>query len=153
MGAGRALMTARLCFAWSVAGCAFFRSWLVEENRFAFHFSPQSVASFAANALVSTCQRESGTPLVIETRWLPLRGVVTIGAGSNTAGIGKLRPVNVVVALFTFGGSRFEIHVHHAGFKIRWLMTIDAGCTPMCAHQSEAGLRVIKFLQIFPGQG
>jgi hypothetical protein len=42
-------------FAGPVTGCAFFRSWLVEENRLAFHFSPQSVTSFAANALVSPC--------------------------------------------------------------------------------------------------
>ena len=68
---------------------------------------------------------------MIEKRWLPLRSVVAIGAGSNTAGIGKLRPVNVLVALFAFARSRLEIHIHHARFKVWRFMTVDACCAPM----------------------
>lgn len=85
----------------SVAGGAFLRSRLVEEDGFAFHGTRQLVASFAANVLVCALQREIGPLVMVKQRGLPLCAVVALGAGCEFA-LSELPAVDILVTLLTF---------------------------------------------------
>jgi len=99
---------------------------------------------------MSSCQGEAGTPLVVEERWLPLGRVVALGTRRDAVSVCELLPVNVVMALLAFVRCGLKIDIHHPGFHVEWLMTIDAGGAAVRTHKRKASFRVIEFLKIFP---
>ena len=64
-----------------MAGRAFFRRGLVEENGFPLHHARQLVATCAEDFAMRALQREGGPHIVIESGGLPFRAVVTLGTG------------------------------------------------------------------------
>ena len=78
---------------------------------------------------MSSCQGEAGTLLVVEERRLPLGRVVALGTRRDAVSVCELLPVNVVMALLAFVRCGLKIDIHHPGFHVGWLMTIDAGGT------------------------
>ena len=87
----------------------------------------------ATNVLVGAAQRELGSLLVVEQRRLPLHAGVAFGASCGVT-LGKLLAVNVLVAIFALSGRSLEVYVHQLGFKVWWLVTIDAGGRAMRAQ-------------------
>jgi hypothetical protein len=134
-----------------VTSGALFRGWLVEEHGFALEWLSGRVASLTTHAFMSSCQGEAGTPLVVEERWLPLGGVVALGTRRNAVSVCELLAVNVVMALLAFVRRRLKIDIHHSGFHVGWLMTINAGGAAVRTQKRKAGFGVIEFLKIFPG--
>lgn len=114
-----------------MAGRAFFRGRLVEQHRFAAHRLNVLVAGFAVHILMRPLQRKGGTALVVEQGWLPFKAVVAVGALGDLAGIGELRPVDVLMALFAFGWRRLEVGLHQLGPQIRRLVAIDTSRAAM----------------------
>ena len=86
---------------------AFFRRRPIETNLFVLHSLEQSMTTFAAYVLVHALQRQRGTA-VIEQRWLPLVGVVAIGAVGH-AGLCELAGMNIFVAVFANGRCGMEV--------------------------------------------
>lgn len=93
-----------------MARCALLRRWLVEQNFLPIHHPGQRVTLRAARLLVRPCQRERGSLVVIEERWLPLGTVVARNATGNPI-LGELLPMDVLVAVFALRRRPFEVHV------------------------------------------
>ena len=89
---------------------------------------------------MSSCQGEAGTPLVVEERWLPLGRVVALGTRRDAVSVCELLPVNVFVTVFALRRSSLEVHIEQFRFKIRRLVTVDAGCRPMSPEQRKLRL-------------
>lgn len=136
-----------------MASGAFLGAWLVKQDRLVHYHPLLFVAGFATNPLVGAFQRERGSPFMIEQGRLPPGRVVAIGAECNPVGLGELRPVNVLMALFAFDGCRLEVRIDQLGLHVWRFVAIDAGGSPMCAQQREGRLGMIKALQIFPRIG
>lgn len=84
------------------------------------------MAPLTANVLVGSLQRELGSLVMVKERRLPLGAVVTVGARRNP-GLGKLSPVDILVAILTSRWRGLEIHVDQTGFLVRRLVAIHAG--------------------------
>lgn len=108
---------------------------------------------FATNPLMRTGQGETRAPFVIEQRRLPFRAVMTVGTRSDPADVGELCSVNVLVTLLALAGRGLKVDIHHPRFHVGRLVAVNAGRSPVRAHQREGGLRVIEFLQVLPRRG
>ena len=122
---------------------AFFGRGLIKQHWLAFDHAGQLVAAFAAHVLVHSLQRESGSLVMVEQGWPPLRTVVAFRTGRDLAP-GELLAMDVLVALLTSGRRRFEVNVEEASLLIGRFVTVHASRGPMGAEQGERSLRVIE---------
>ena len=120
-----------------------FRDWLVEEDIFAVDVTRELVATAAWNRDVQALQREVGALVVVEKRRFPLVAVMAIRAGCDSC-FRELLSMWILVALLAFLGCHFEVHIHQLGFKIRWLVTVDASSRAMRAQQGKVGGAVVE---------
>ena len=131
---------------------AILRRGLVEQHALALHDFYFFVASLAAHVLVRSSQRERSATFVIEKRWLPLRGIVAIGAGGDPT-LGKLFAMRILVALLALSRSRFKIHIHQPRLKVRRFVAIHTSRRAVCPQQRERRLGMVKAGEFAPRFG
>ena len=100
-----------------MASRAFVRRRFVEEHSLALDLSNRLVAAGTNNVFVNAFERKTGALVVVKERRPPLGRVVTFRARGG-ARFGELLAVDVLMALLTLPGGRFEIHMNQSGFKI-----------------------------------
>lgn len=86
---------------------------------------------------------------MIEQRRLPLVAVVAGNAAGHPIRR-ELLPVDVLMAAFTFGRRRLEVHIGQLRLHIRWLVAIRARRRPVRPNQHKIRLSVIEPRQLFP---
>ena len=121
----------------------------VVEDLLPFKVLHQFVAVAATDVLVGARERELGTLIVIESRWLPLRAVVTIGARSYLT-FGELPSVRIGMALLALQRGLGEIRVDQLGAQVRRFVAIDTRHRAMGPDQRELGLCMVEACQILP---
>ena len=131
---------------------AVFGRGLIEQHQFAFHRALVLVAAIATHVAVRALQRELRALVVVKQRGLPLGRIVAFRACGDPILL-KLMSVNVLVAIFTFGRSCLEVHVHQLGLKVGRLVAINAGGRPVRAQQRERGFCVVEAGQFVPRFG
>src|SRR5438445_614085 len=117
-----------------MASGAFLGAWLVKQDRLVHYHPLLFVAGFATNPLMGAFQRERGSPFMIEQGRLPPGRVVAIGAECNPVGLGELRTVNVLMALFAFAECRLKLRIDQLGLYVSRFLPIDAHRSPIYAH-------------------
>ncbi len=105
----------------------------VEKNGLAFDYTCQLVASLATDIAMHAFQGERGPLVVVEQRRLPSCRIVTSSAGRN-APFGKLPPMNILVALLTFGRRLGKIYVLQGGLHVGRFVAVHAGGCPVRAE-------------------
>jgi len=125
---------------------------LVKEHLLAPDHPNLFVASFAADVFVQTLQGKGSAFVMVEQRRLPLRAVVTVGAGRDSI-FRELLAVDILVALLTLGRRSGEIGRDELRFHVGRLVTIDAGGGLVRSHQWERCLRVVEARKFFPRFG
>ena len=127
----------------------------IVEDLLAIDVLKDLVTARAGHIAVLALQRERGSLVVIEGRWLPLCSIVAVPALSHLVSeeLGELAGVDVFVALLAFLRSLFEIHIGQPGFHVGRLVAVDAGHGSMCARQGERSRAVVKPIELAPGLG
>lgn len=77
---------------------------------------------------------------------------MAVGAAGYVA-LGKLFPVNIIVAVFTLRRRGFEIRVDQFCFQVGRLVAVDARGRPMRPHQGEVGFGMIEGGEFLPRLG
>jgi len=126
--------------------CTFGRRWLVKKDLFAIYGPDPDVTGFAPHILVRSLERELCF-LVIEERWLPLGGGVTIGTAC-LACTRKLPAVGILVAVLAQLGRRFEIHILQVALQVQRPVTSGALDGTMSASELEFRSRVIELAKV-----
>jgi hypothetical protein len=103
----------------------------------------------AAHRLVSATQRKVCSRLVVKQGGLPLHAVVTLHA-SRYIGLSELPSVDVLVTVLALPRRGPEINIAELGFKIGWLMAIDASCGAMGAQECELRLGMVEPREFLP---
>ena len=123
---GACLLGARGWRVCPVAGDAVLRSGLIEQNLLSPHLFEKLVTFAALYVLMGPAQGESRSLIVIEQGRLPFHAVMAVGTRCGLA-LGELLPMDVLVAVLAQHRCRLEIDIDELGFKVRRLMTVDAG--------------------------
>jgi len=120
------------------------RRWVVEDNLFCIDYTRQLVTVLTSYVAVSALEGEPCTFVVVESRWLPPRRIMTAGTISSVFARSELTRVRVFVATEALLRSRAEIHIFQSGLE-RWrAMAVAARHTAVRSDKRKFGFRMVK---------
>jgi len=115
------------------------RRWVVEDNLFCIDYAGKFVTVLTRYVAVSALEGEPCALVVVESRWLPPRRIMTAGTVSSVFAGCKLTRVRVLVATQALLRSRSEIHIFQSGFERRRAMAVGARHTAVRSDKGKFG--------------
>ena len=127
-----------------MTGFTFPRRWVVEDNLFCIDHAGKFVTVLTSYVAVSALEGEPCALVVVKSRWLPPRRIMTAGAVSSVFAGCKLTRVRVLMATQALLRSRAEIHIFQSGLE-RWrAMAVAARHTAVRPDKRKFGFRMVK---------
>jgi len=124
---------------------------LVKQDGIILNLPCKFVTVPARNVPMRPFKREICAGLMIEQGRFPSRGIVAILTAWILTAQGKLVGMNILVTPPALLGCGVVNHILHGDFKVRWLVTIDAGHCPVGAREDERSGRMVEAQFLRPG--
>lgn len=123
---------------------------LIEQDIFTFDHPRQLVTTLTAYIAVHPREREAGTLVMVEQRWLPAGAIVAVRTGSRSSGR-ELPAMDIRMAVLALRRRRPEVHINQLSLQVGRLVAIHAGGGTVRAQQRKRSRGMVEGREILPG--